>query len=513
MVGEREYAIKHALTREVAYASLPKTKRARLHAAFAQWLERLGGRDEHASLLAHHYAQSVRPDDADLAWAGDHEVREQLRRQAVVWLRRAAELAAGRYEVREALALLDRALVLEVDNRVKIGILCRIGEVHTLHYDPQGFRRAMEEALSLGPDQAVAADIYAKLAHYGRARPYMWREPPPAELAERWLRSALELAQPGTEARATALIARALATPENGADAAAEGLALAETLGAAQLIVNGCEAQALVATAARRFEDACDWADRALAAVPMVSDPGIRMHQHWIAGFVHLRGGRLASVPLLAEECERLAALLTPHDAVHAVGLQALLRSSLGHWQTLGELSVRAEAAVEANAETPCQFNWRSLLVCALGCARLGEEREARRLEERALAGAVVAGPPEREAALLRLALLRGDLDQVASILERLPASGDPYGLDAAAARLDALSALGDRARVEEEAAPFVEGESYTRPFALRALGVVRGDRALIAQAHAHFRAMGLAWQAAETHTPDQHHHRSRRGV
>ena len=52
--GEREYAIKHALTREVAYASLPKARRARLHAAFAGWLERSGeGNDEHAALLAH----------------------------------------------------------------------------------------------------------------------------------------------------------------------------------------------------------------------------------------------------------------------------------------------------------------------------------------------------------------------------------------------------------------------------------------------------------------------------
>ena len=42
MAGEREYAIKHALTREVAYAGLPKARRARLHAAFAAWLERLG---------------------------------------------------------------------------------------------------------------------------------------------------------------------------------------------------------------------------------------------------------------------------------------------------------------------------------------------------------------------------------------------------------------------------------------------------------------------------------------
>ena len=65
---EREYAIKHALTREVAYESVPKAKRAHLHAAFAEWLERGGDApDEHASLLAHHYFEAVRPEDIDLA--------------------------------------------------------------------------------------------------------------------------------------------------------------------------------------------------------------------------------------------------------------------------------------------------------------------------------------------------------------------------------------------------------------------------------------------------------------
>ena len=75
--GEREYVIKHALTRDVAYGSLPKARRAQLHAAFAAWLDRRAeGRDELAPLLAHHYAQAVSPEVLDLAWAGqDAEVR------------------------------------------------------------------------------------------------------------------------------------------------------------------------------------------------------------------------------------------------------------------------------------------------------------------------------------------------------------------------------------------------------------------------------------------------------
>ncbi len=80
MADEREYVIKHALTREVAYASIPKARRARLHAGFAEWLERSrGGRDEHASLLAYHFAEAVDPEVADIAWAGAREALEALR--------------------------------------------------------------------------------------------------------------------------------------------------------------------------------------------------------------------------------------------------------------------------------------------------------------------------------------------------------------------------------------------------------------------------------------------------
>jgi hypothetical protein len=158
----------------------------------------------------------------------------------------------------------------------------------------------------------------------------------------------------------------------------------------------------------------------------------------------------------------------------------------------------RAEATSAANRDFPCQFNWRNLLVCALGLERLGDEREARRLEELARASAVVAGPPELEPALLRLALLRGDEKEEQRILELLP-TGGPWTVDGAAARLDALLALGEREQIEKEAAPFLEEESYTRPFALRAVGLSRGDASLVREAASRFESMGLGWRADET--------------
>ena len=108
---QREWLIRHALTREVAYESLLRAKRALLHAGFAQWLERNGeGEAEHAPLLAHHYAEAFAPEDLDLAWPGREGDAEALRARAVLWSRRAADLAIGRYEIDQGLALLHRAV-------------------------------------------------------------------------------------------------------------------------------------------------------------------------------------------------------------------------------------------------------------------------------------------------------------------------------------------------------------------------------------------------------------------
>jgi class 3 adenylate cyclase/tetratricopeptide (TPR) repeat protein len=498
--AEREFVFKHALTREVAYGSLTTRERALLHAGFANWLERRGrGGDEDASLLAHHYAAAVRPTEVDLVWSGAPDRHAELQARAVRWLRRAAELAAGRFEIEEALALLGRALNLEPDAQSKIQILQEIAWVHTHRYDAQGFRAALEEALALEPERAVAADIYAQLAYYALGRTYMWKEPPGRELGHEWLASALELSEPDSSARAWALLARAASDPSTRMENANEVHRLGEALGDARLVVFAYEAQTLGATEARRYEEACEWADRALAASPRLLNPNYESFQHWNAGFVYLRAGRLDGARRFAEHFDELASSLTPHDQVHAVGLHAVLGGVLGAWEALGNLAVRAEKASAANGDFPCQFNWRTLLLCALGLAGLGDEREARRLEEIGRASALVAGPPELEPALLRLALLRADEEETRRILEVLPARGGPFDVDGAAARLDALLWLGEIQCLEQEATPFLDEHGYTRPFAQRALGIARGNASLVDEAASSFDAMGLAWRAAET--------------
>ena len=327
----------------------------------------------------------------------------------------------------------------------------------------------------------------------------MWKEPPTREFSEEWLAKALELSEPDSSARAWALLARAASDPSTRMETANEVHRLGEALGDPSLVVFSHETQTLGATEAGRYQEACDWADRALAASPRLANPNYESFQHWNAGFVYLRAGRIAGARRFAEHFDELSSSLTPHDEVHAVGLQAVVEGVLCEWEALGNLAVRAERASAANEDFPCQFNWRTLLVCALGLAQLGHEGEARRLEEIGRASAVVAGPPELEPALLRLALLRADEEATRRILEVLPAMGGPWGVDGAAARLDALLLLGETERLEEEAAPFLDEQGYTRPFALRALGISRGDRSLVDEAAARFEAMGLGWRAVET--------------
>jgi hypothetical protein len=136
--------------------------------------------------------------------------------------------------------------------------------------------------------------------------------------------------------------------------------------------------------------------------------------------------------------------------------------------------------------------------MAALAHAQLGDDREARRLEELAVDSLTVQGPLAKEPALLRLAMLRGDLETLEELLSVNP-DIDFFDVDYPAARLDGLAAVGDRRGVEAEAPRALDVGGYVEPFAMRALGAVRQDTALLGRAAARFEELGLSWRAAET--------------
>jgi hypothetical protein len=169
-------------------------------------------------------------------------------------------------------------------------------------------------------------------------------------------------------------------------------------------------------------------------------------------------------------------------------------------WETVRGLVQRAEDAVEANLATPCPFNVGLHLMAAVGVLRGGNEAEASRLLAKAESIGMVGYGRITAAWRLSLALVRGDRAevrrQVDSIDQRWLTSG---AWNLWCTFLDALALLGDRDRIEAEAPQWVGRDAYVAPFAVRALGVVRDDRALLADAVDRFEAMGLAWHAQET--------------
>src|SRR5262249_46101573 len=170
----------------------PKAKGAQLHTAFARWLERRSqGADEHAALLAHHYAETVRPEDLDLAWAGYEEEVLELRRKAVEWARRAAALAIGRYEIDEGLTLMRRAVELETRPGAGGELWFETGGAAALKSDGELFTAAMEKAIELG---APAVEVHAEIAFQTIQRAGMWVQRPDIAVIRRSIARAFELA-------------------------------------------------------------------------------------------------------------------------------------------------------------------------------------------------------------------------------------------------------------------------------------------------------------------------------
>jgi DNA-binding SARP family transcriptional activator len=502
--GMRELTFKHALTREVAYGSLPQTRRLRLHASVARWLEAFGdARDEHAALLAHHYAEAVRPDGVDLAWAGADAEYAALRCKAISWLRRAADLAIGRYEIDEGIALQRRALALEQDDNARCDLWTAVARASALKFDGEAFWTAMEQALRLAADDPTRADICSRLAVESYVRAGMWTRTPALERVGEWVATAVELAPPGTASRARALIAKACRDIDD-RDAAAEAAAIAERLDDPELCVHAWDACAAVAMAAADYEAAWEWRTRRLRLLDRISDPDLRTIISETPYAACIATCRFDQAREIARLNERLTSSLTAHHRLHGVAIRVEVEELLGEWRTIIDLEDQIRETVLANAHNPCLRNARSLLACAIAAACLSDLDKAAELE-RAADDLGMQHNPVLDAPRLRLALVRGDLDRASDLLDRIEANqgwyrrGHGTSLATLIARLDAHAILGHAVHVEREAAPLTAPGTFLEPFALRALGVVRRDKELRNRAAARFHELGLDWHARNT--------------
>jgi hypothetical protein len=494
---EPELVFKHALTREVAYGSLPKADRARLHASYAVWLEKQEAGDARAGTLAYHYAEAVNPEVAELAWRDREDEAQRLRAKALDWLQRAADLALGRFDLGDALALLHRAAALSPrDGR----IWHEVGRANSLKFDGEAYWEAMLKAIDLTSQPEPLAELYGELAFESTMRGAMWKREPGVELVVAWIGKALELAAPDTRALAYASLAKGML--EDDVPASERAVSIAERLDDVELLSFSLFTLFAIALVASDYAIAFEWARKRLALEGRFTDPDHLALIHWGASTAQLALGDLDEATAHAQRHDAIGARLSPHHAVHAAGNLLIVEEAAGRWDRIRDIQERVEGAVVENVDTPCVLNAWCLLSCAAACAQLGLDAEARRLEDATNALGMEGYELWLHPARARLALVRGDHDALARLIE----GSDKWlwiiwlHMNSAVARLDALIALGQLEDAEEQATRFVQPGTYLEPFALRTLGVVRRNPDLIAHAAERFEALGLNWHATQTH-------------
>ncbi len=125
LAGEREYAFKHVLIRDVAYAMLPKSVRCRKHVEVGEFIrERAGERAEaFIGLIAEHFARAAAlGSDAGL----DPDALADLQARALEALEAAGDAAAVLYSNAEAFERYTAAF--ELSEAIPPADLARIGE-------------------------------------------------------------------------------------------------------------------------------------------------------------------------------------------------------------------------------------------------------------------------------------------------------------------------------------------------------------------------------------------------
>jgi class 3 adenylate cyclase/tetratricopeptide (TPR) repeat protein len=152
---ELEYIFKHAVTRDVAYQSLLAQRRKQLHGAIGRGIEDLYADrlEEHAPILAYHYARSERQDKAVeyALLAGDQAARLYANAEATTYYEQALTMAA-------ALPPSARAHCSEIDAALK---LAAVGMTRQdIERDRRNIERARGLAEQLQDERRLAQTLY-----------------------------------------------------------------------------------------------------------------------------------------------------------------------------------------------------------------------------------------------------------------------------------------------------------------------------------------------------------------
>lgn len=500
LAGQTEYIFKHALLRDVAYAAVPKARRARAHAQVGKWIEELARdrRAEFAELLAYHFEAASAGDGAELAWGSAAE-RETVRATALEHLMFAGAQARARYAISSALDLHARALAISSTDPERRRALEELGDDHDSTFAGESAVSAYRSALELAADRQDRARLLWKIAWLMASRPGAFRQNPRGAMVDEICAEGLALApDEATKGRLLAVWAMAarpfgLEGTGGSENAGSQGdetdpIPIEERIQAAraareiggrlsdqELVQNADDALELVYGVAGRYGELDLLVTEQLQRVNPIRS---RIEQAGVfRSAARMRMAVSAQFEeglVLARRAHELYSDSNPHLLMHGTHdvLNALY--TLGRWQELMPILDEHVAAFRQDPAVVCAAVRDGPVIGAIVCGHIGQVGRAREL------AALVGNPREdletASAMQAWFAVESGDPQTALEIAMPKALRRNMYGPQHTPAVVEALVSLQDWPALVDflpKARRQVDGNALLAPFCDRAEGLV----------------------------------------
>jgi class 3 adenylate cyclase/tetratricopeptide (TPR) repeat protein len=529
IAGQIEFTFKHALVRDVAYAGLPKARRARAHAEHAAWIEELAGDrvEEFAELIAHHYSTAAAGEEADLAWADDPSSREAVRSKAVGALVLAGRVARKRFAIPRAVDLHQGAMGLARSGEERAMALEELGDDHVAVYHGDEALEAYREALAViratGLDADRRAMICLKAGRMASEKSGAFRVQPEPAVVEDLVREGLEAVTDETTRAWLLALSGASAMywrQHGGTDPlpleerirlTREGLEAGEKLRIADLETFAARMLSELYLVQGSFPLAVEMSRRQLAVLDRVESAQERALVLFEVAMttMDLAGDYGAGLDL-AERSYHEASDRSPHELMHATYGLLNAHYHLGRWSDVPPILSEHLEALREEADVMCFAVRAGPAIGALVLAHQGEAERATAVAKMVPAIADERSTPRMNGLRALVMVATGDPAAGYELAESVISHSQFWRApEAVLAGIEALVALRDWQRLPshlEQARSIAAGSAPVGPTSDRAEGLMRANAGqpdaasgLLRRALEGFERLGIPFELART--------------
>jgi class 3 adenylate cyclase/tetratricopeptide (TPR) repeat protein len=398
MDGEPEFRFKHGLTREVAYAGLPRRERTVLHLAAADWIETVAGdrKPQVQGLLGHHLLQAY--DGMRTQLHGSPEAIERLRGRALDTLLQASQWARGRVALGEAKHFAAAARRIAVGPAEESMAVEALGEAFFYEYEGDLAWRYLREAIDLrttgdGGGLSEIGRLCARALELPLRWPGAMQSPPSEEEVARYLQLGFDHADAQSETAAKLHTSKAfwqhayprkggddtppVVSPEDSLAAARAAAEISAGLGKADIESAALDSLAGVYIPIGDYGKAAPPTARRLELLDDLTDLWEIGDTHSMNAWVLYHVGRYDEAFKYADAGFEGTVHEAPSLAIHCLRWRAMCRFRLGDWSGVIDDLVLVRGILGDGRDTPAHYVSPMYAVAAVVHESCGRQKEA----------------------------------------------------------------------------------------------------------------------------------------